>query len=318
MNTEPTWLLFLTSQTGQSSKLRMRLWRALKHIGAAILRDGVYLLPWREDLQKNLAAQVAAVREQGGSAYLLNVETFTPADTDALRGLFERSADYLPLFEALSRWHDELAQMNETQARRGLRQLQRELTALQAVDYFPGPDLARAQQLLAQTEMALNRRFSPHEPHAGKRVIEQRSAAEFKQCLWATRARLWIDRVASAWLIRRFIDTRARFVWLDDPAGCPADAIGFDFDGAEFSHVGELITFEVLLASFDLTGDPALTRLAALVHYLDVGGIAVAEAAGFEAILAGVRAYSRDDDELLAAMQPVLDALYSGFQQKLS
>jgi hypothetical protein len=296
----------------------MRLWRALKNLGAAVLRDGVYLLPWREDLQNHLSAQVAAVREQGGTAYLLSAATLSADDNAALRVLFERSADYLPLFAAFSRWHDEAAQMNETQTRRSLRQLQRETAALQAVDYFPGADLARAQQLLAQAEATLNRRFSPAEPQAADRAIEKRNIGEFQQRRWATRSHLWIDRVASAWLIQRFIDTQARFVWLDDPAGCPADAIGFDFDGAEFSHIGERITFEVLLASFELSGDAALSRLAALVHYLDVGGVAVAEAAGFEAILNGVREHSRDDEELLARMTLVLDALYTGFQQKFS
>ena len=121
--------------------------------------------------------------------------------------------------------------------------------------------------------------------------------------------------MASAWLIRRHIDPRANFFWLDFPADCPAEALGFDFDGAVFSHVGERVTFEVLLASFGLAADPGLARLAALVHHLDVGGAPVAEAAGFEAILAGLRAGCADDETLLAAATPVLDALQRRFSE---
>jgi hypothetical protein len=119
--------------------------------------------------------------------------------------------------------------------------------------------------------------------------------------------------VASAWLIRGFIDRDARFLWLKDPEDCPEEALGFDFDGAAFTHVGERVTFEVLLANFGLATDPGLLRLASLVHHLDAGGSPVAEAPGFEAVLAGLRERAPDDDALLAAATPVLDALYQHF-----
>jgi len=127
---------------------------------------------------------------------------------------------------------------------------------------------------------------------------------------------VWVDRVASAWLIRRFIDPDARFLWLQTPQDCPADAIGFDFDGAAFTHTGQRVTFEVLVASFALETDPALSRMGVLVHTLDVGGVPVPEAAGFEVILTGMRASGADDDQMLAAMMPVLDALYTAFGQE--
>jgi hypothetical protein len=126
---------------------------------------------------------------------------------------------------------------------------------------------------------------------------------------------MWVDRVASAWLIRHFIDHDATFVWLSRPADCPKDAHGFDFDGAEFTHVGERVTFEVLMHAFGLERDAGLARLAGLVHFLDVGGDAVPEAPGFEAVLAGLRESSGDDDALLSAATPVLDALYDHFSK---
>jgi hypothetical protein len=166
---------------------------------------------------------------------------------------------------------------------------------------------------LADAEAALNARFSPDEPHAARGHIPKRDKARYQSRTWATREKLWIDRVASAWLVRRFIDPKAKFRWLKNPKDCPKTALGFDFDGAEFTHTGARVTFEVLAASFALDNDPAIARLGALVHYLDVGGLAVAEAAGFAAIMAGARAQGSSDDELLRSMSAVLDALYASY-----
>ena len=137
--------------------------------------------------------------------------------------------------------------------------------------------------------------LSPDEPHAVAGVIERRHPSDYRQRLWATRRRPWVDRLASAWLIRRFIDPEARIQWLESPADCPGDALGFDFDGATFSHVGSRVTFEVLAASFGLDR-PAITKLGLLVHYLDVGGVQPPEATGVETVLAGLREMRQDDD----------------------
>jgi hypothetical protein len=145
--------------------------------------------------------------------------------------------------------------------------------------------------------------------------IARLDASSYQGRTWATRRRPWVDRVASAWLIQRFIDRDARFQWLSQPSDCPKGALGFDFDGAAFTHVGERVTFETLMASFDLEQDAALMRVAALVHQLDVGGEPVAEAAGFEAVLAGAHQRLDEDDALLAEMSKMLDSLYAYFQQ---
>ena len=311
------WLVFIMSQPGKSPTPRIRLWRLLKGLGAAVLRDGVYLLPQRAPLQQALEEQVQVVQTLGGAASLLAVEPLT--DTDAhFRTLFDRSADYAVLLSTLSHVRATLAEMTEAQARRALQQVRREYEALAAIDYFPGPAQGQTALALAEADAAVTRHFSPDEPqplHTGIRHLE-RTAYRGKR--WATRQRVWVDRVASAWLIRRFIDPDACFLWVRTPQDCPADAIGFDFDGAAFTHTDHRVTFEVLVASFDLATDPALTRLGVLVHALDVGGVPVPEAAGLEAILTGVRASCADDDQILAAMIPVLDALYAAFGQESS
>ncbi len=123
--------------------------------------------------------------------------------------------------------------------------------------------------------------LSPDEPHAAQRLISHLNLAAYRGRIWATRRHLWADRVASAWLIRRFIDHAAQFLWLDTPAQCPSDALGFDFGDATFTHVANKVTFEVLLASFGLENDIGLAKLAFLVHALDAGGPANPDALFF-------------------------------------
>lgn len=149
----------------------------------------------------------------------------------------------------------------------------------------------------------------------GPAYVEEPGVA-YRGRLWATRRRPWVDRLASAWLIRRFIDPDARILWLEQPQDCPDDALGFDFDGAAFSHVGSRVTFEVLATSFGLQ-HAAIARIGLLVHYLDVGGVQPPEAIGVETVLAGLRAAVADDDELLAAASTVFDGLLARFESEI-
>jgi hypothetical protein len=313
----PCWLLLITSQPGDVGAARVRLWRGIKGLGAAVLRDGVYLLPQRESLREALAEHAEAVRRQGGTAYLLELGRQDGVEA-GLRALFDRGDEYRDLIAAATALQREAEGDSEAGARRRLRKLRRDYAALVAIDYFPGAGQGAAARAIEAAEGAVNRRFSPDEPAPAAGPIERLDPAAYLGRTWGTRRRLWVDRVASAWLIRRFIDPDARFVWLDDLAGLSPEVVGFDFDGATFTHVGQRVTFEVLIASFGLEGDPGLTRLAELVHYLDAGGTPVAEAAGFEAILAGSRERCLDDDQLLAAMGPILDALYTAGRQALA
>jgi hypothetical protein len=136
--------------------------------------------------------------------------------------------------------------------------------------------------------------------------------ARYQKRTWATRKAPWVDRLASAWLIKRFIDRDARFVWIARPSECPKNALGYDYDGADFTHVKNRVTFEVLASSFGLDQDAALAAIGAAVHFLDVGGIPVPDAKMVEAMLKGAREKARSDDALLAEAMRVFDLLYSG------
>lgn len=292
--------LFVTLPTPQSAG-RMRVWRALRALGCATLRDGVFLLPEGEEPARALENVAQDVRGVEGTAVIHLLDGRDHAERTRLAALFDRGAEYAALLDALGK-----AAPADAKA---LRALRRELAALTAIDFFPGEAQRQAAAALAALEAAAG-----GEPADSRARIRRLASADFQGRCWATRKHLWVDRMASAWLIRRFIDRKAKFLWLDDPKKCPKQALGFDFDGAAFTHAGGLVSFEVLAASFGLDGDPALARIATIVHCLDVGGVPVAEAPGIEAVLAGLRAAADDDDKLLTAAGRVFDGLYQAFQ----
>jgi hypothetical protein len=312
-NTVNTWLLLIISLPSDSATARMRIWRALKSFGCVALRDGAYLLPNRDAQQQQLSDLAAETVREGGSAWLLTVHSQSASEGEAFRALFDRSAAWSEFAKTLTAAHRLLGSQPPQDINRALRKVRREYEAACAIDYFPNEASMAAETVWMDFLNAAESLLSPGEPHAVAAEIAPRDPAHYQGRTWATRRRLWVDRVASAWLIRRFIDPQAHFLWLDAPADCPPEALGFDFDHATFTHIGDRVTFEVLLASFALEQDRGLMRLGAMVHALDVGGGFVPEAAGFEAMLAGARQHADDDDQLLVAMGAVLDALYAHF-----
>lgn len=310
--TPSVWLLLVTNLPGRNQALRMRVWRALKAAGAGMLRDGVYLLPTSVAARRLLDEKAAEIQEGGGSAQVLPLASERTQQA-AFEALFDRSVEYAALLQRVAAFRRSLRKMAEPEARRQLAALKRDAASLGAIDFFPSDGKDALEQSLTGAEQDFTAKFFPDEPRAAQQKISRRTARDYQARLWGTRQRLWVDRVCSAWLIRRFIDSKATFVWLARTSDLPRGAVGFDFDGAEFTHVGDLVTFEVLLASFGLDRDEALQRIGAMVHGLDVGGLSAPEAPGFTAILAGARSKAADDDALIKAIFPILDLLYAGY-----
>jgi hypothetical protein len=304
---EPNWLTLVISLPTANATARMRVWRALKSAGCGVLRDGVYLLPQRDESERLLQELAEETRQSGGVAHLLSLASRDAEQEQSFRALFDRSAEYARLIEAVAQVNSQ----DPAVAAKRLKALRREFEAVAAMDFFPGEARAQAEAALAQAEAQL----FPDEPHPAQVAIQRLDRQRYQGRLWATRQHLWVDRMASAWLIQRFIDEQAQFRWLKKPEDCPKKALGFDFDGAAFTHVGNRVTFEVLLASFGLEDDPALKRIGTLVHYLDVGGIPVPEAVGLEAVLAGLRSSMPHDDALLAAASALFAGLYTNFTE---
>jgi len=304
------WSILIVTLPTQPNAVRLRIWRALKGLGCAALRDGAYLLP--EENAASLEPLAAEVREHGGTASVMTLSPRDEAQRVEILAQFDRGEGYMQWRETVTVLQSELDKLAETEARRRLRGVADALQALRRIDYYPGAAAEQAESHLLSLRRSFDSRFSKGEPQARQDDgIEHLETRKFQGKRWATRARPWVDRLACAWLIRRFIDSSAQIVWLADPAKAPRGVLGFDYDGARFTHVGNRVSFEVLAASFGLEADPKLRRIAAAVHYLDIGGIAVLEAAGLEAVLAGLREVHADDDPLQQAASAVFDALYA-------
>ncbi len=308
----PAWLLLLLTVQGQQSALRMRVWRALKSLGTAVLRDGVYLLPNRSTFLESLRALEREVAADG-SVQVLELDARDTQQQQKFEALFDRTADYQKLLGKIRATRKKQPKMNAAALSSAVSRLRREAESRAATDFFPGRAAEQTRRALEDLIAEANALLSPGEPHPVEGRIPKLNVAEYRGRTWATRKRPWADRLASAWLIRRFIDPEAHIVWLDKPEDCPQDALGFDFDGATFTHVSGRVTFEVLAASFGLDQDAGAEKIGQLIHYLDVGGVPVPEAAGFEAILRGARATFTDDDDLLRETEKLFNFLYGTF-----
>ncbi|MEO5882454.1 MAG: chromate resistance protein ChrB domain-containing protein [Caldimonas sp.] len=307
------WLVLTAALPSSPSGLRVRIWRALKATGCATLREGVYILPKAAASADELRTIEQAIRDGGADAHLLELQARDAAQEAGFRALFDRSELYADFAAALKEARKAIAAGTEPALRRLLRGLGQQLQSIRARDFFADQAAARAAEGFERLRLEVERKLSPGEPKGEKGSVQRLVASAFQGRTWATRKRPWIDRLATAWLVRRFVDQRARFVWLDDPKQCPKGAIGFDFDGARFTHVVDKVTFEVVALAFGFEHDPALRRLGELVHYVDVGGTPVDEAAGLETLVRGLQAQHGDDDDLLAAAGVLFDTLYAGF-----
>lgn len=308
------WLTLILGLPTANATARMRAWRALKASGAAVLRDGAYLLPDNPACREAMGAIERDILAVNGTAYLLPIDD---PEGERFIPLFERSADYARLLGEVDACHAGLGPENALTCTKQIRKLRKAFAQLASIDFFPGQAKKQLDDALQVLESAASRALCTDEPSSQDLPIELLDRRDYRGQLWATRQRPWVDRLASAWLIRRFIDPEARFVWLRSPEDCPAVALSFDYDGATFSHVGQRVTCETLITSFALA-EPGLQRVAALVHYLDVGGAQPAEAAGVERVLAGLRETLSDDDQLLNAASSLFDGLLAAFVKEQS
>jgi hypothetical protein len=295
----------------RNSTVRMRVWRALKSTGCGVLRDGVYVLPRGAPAAAAFPEVEAQVRSAGGFAMVVDLDFRAAPQLDHARKLFDRSEEYGALVARVQGAKASLAKQGKKAAETAVLRLRRSFEELAAIDFFPGEAKSQAGVAVEALEHEARQLHSRDEPRASRGKVKRADPRKYRGRVWATRKAPWVDRLASAWLIKRFIDKDARFEWIDSPRNCPRNAVGFDFDGAEFTHVGSRVTFEVLLASFGLEGDTGLAALGAAVHFLDAGGIPVAEARGLETILRGIAEKARSDDERVSKACGVFDYFHA-------
>jgi len=315
------WLIFVHQLPSQPSNLRVSTWRRLQQIGAIPLKQAVYALPDTPDAREDFEWLKTEVKAAGGDASVFAAGSVDAWADDELVEEFRRSRQESygelgrDIEEALKRAGSTRrpAGTRAPSVRRRLDIFRERLVALEKIDFFgsAGRDrvLTRLRQLEERTTGGKRPADRSPSPSSGQ-------AAGFHGRLWITRPRPGVDRMASAWLIRRFIDRQARFGFAPDRDAVPDHGVPFDMFGVEFSHQGDGCTFETLCRTFGID-DPAVARLAAIVHDLDLKDdrFGAPECGTVTAMIEGLQLAHHDDDVLLAQGMTLFDSLYRSFER---
>src|SRR5262245_24260614 len=190
------WVEVIISLPTENATERMRVWRALKTMGAAVLRDGVYVLPEQPDREEAFARLAAEIDAAGGSAHVLRVEARDRGQSEALHDLFDRTKEYSELAGEIASVRKAASAQDAVTLRRQMRVLRRQFEALAAIDFFPGEAKAQVGSALVEVEAAAEEILEPGEPRAAKGPILRLDRAQYKKRVWATRKAPWVDRLA--------------------------------------------------------------------------------------------------------------------------
>ena len=263
----------------------------------------MYVLPRSDEALEDFQWVANEIAADGGDATICSVTLLSGISDADLESLFraDRAADYLAIIQSAN-----AIAAGDTRSVDGLNVLRRRLAAVSALDFFDAPEKRDAERAIASAEARLRPADAADAGPHPSRALPQAA-------LWVTRRDVFIDRIASAWLIRRFIDpaARFRFVSASDYRHAPGE-LRFDMYRGEFTHVGDHCTFETLLHSFALGHDSALRAIGEVVHDIDCKDekFARAEAAGIAAVIQGIALASKDDEQRVELGAHVFDGLY--------
>jgi hypothetical protein len=304
------WLATITQLPTEDPVARMRVLRTLESLGAAVMREGVYLLPDTPANRQSLDSLADYIGKINGTANVLYVNAVSPEQQATFTRLFDRSARYDNLVKTVQSLRVGYGQSDPSAISRVVHKQRREFEAIAALDFFPNAARKLAEDALATAEAEVRRLLFP--AHAlptlapGEALLGR---------IWVTCKPLWADRLACSWLIRRFVDPEATLTWLEKTEALPPDSLGFGFEGAHFSNTATRVTFEEMLVKLDLAKNPALARIGSIVHFLEIRGTPVAEAAGVQTLLQGAQRRSNTEKELLAEAEKTFDLLYEAYYQ---
>ncbi len=302
------WLVLIASLPTEDPAARMRGLRTLESLGAAVMREGVYLLPETSVTRQGLEYLADYISRGVGSAQVLTVVPASEAQQQAFRKMFDRSARYTELLKVVGSLRSGFGIADPSSLLRVLHKKRHDFEAISALDFFTSELQERARAALADAEAEVHKLLFPAQTQASG-VPDQ----PMRRRIWATRKPAWADRLACAWLIRRFADPEGSVVWLEKNQECPANAVEFAFAGARFSNSATQVTFEVMLQHFGLASNAALVKISAIVHSLEARDTPVPEAAGVQMLLLGAARRSTSDDELLGEAEKTFDLLYEAY-----
>jgi hypothetical protein len=319
-SSEPRWLLLIHQIPPKPSYLRVKIGRRLQVLGAVPVKNSVYILPRSEQAFEDfqwVRREIVAGRGDASVCEVLFVDGLSDGGVEALFTA-AREADYEALTREARRLQDSRQPPRRHPATRkertsvALLRLRKRLGEVAAIDFFGAPGRDAVEGILAAVEAAL-RRSGAEAPSEGVTPL-----GEVRGRTWVTRTGVHVDRIASAWLIRRFIDPDARFKFVRGQDYAPAAGeLRFDMFQAEFTHEGGGCTFEVLLRRFGVR-EAALRQLAEIVHDIDLKDAKFSrpEAAGVGSLVAGIAMRHPDDDSRLRDGGAVFEALYEFFKRK--
>ena len=307
------WLLLIHQLPAKPAYARVKIWRRLKGLGAVTVKNSVYALPANAETQEDFAWLVKEIAELGGEAFVCEALLVDGISDGEVQALFDaaRDEDYGEISTAAR----ELAGTDATRAERTTQvaRLRKQLDEIVAIDFFGADGREPAEGLVSGLEAGLHREGDDVTATETKAVSDP-----LKGRMWVTRQGVQVDRIASAWLIRRFIDEAARFKFVAGTGYVPQQGeLRFDMFEGEFTHQGDRCTFEVLIAHAKLD-DPALTAIGEIIHDIDLkdGKYGREEVAGVRSLIAGIAASSPDDRQRLERGAVLLDDLYSSFAGK--
>ena len=314
------WLLLVHQLPAKPAYLRVKVWRRLQALGAVTLKNSVYALPAGEQTQEDLAWVLKEIIEGSGEGMICEARMVDGLSDQDMRDLFNtaRDADYAAIAKGARELEETLAGAADASARADvharLARLKAEAARVMEVDFFGTDGREAVDGLLGALEAQLREENSMETTAASN----QNAAGDtgLKGRVWVTRQGVHVDRIASAWLIQRFIDPTARFKFVVAKGYVPEpDELRFDMFEAEFTHEGDRCTFEVIRARLDLN-DPALVPIGEIIHDIDLkdGKFGREEASGIAHLIEGIRAAHDDDEQRLLRGAAVFENLYEYFR----
>jgi hypothetical protein len=317
-----SWLLLIHQLPAKPAYLRVKIWRRLQGIGAVAVKNAVHVLPMSEEAQEDFEWLLREIEEGGGEAFLCEARLIDGLSDQEIRALFDRArdADYAQVSKDARLMTKSLRPKAKTSAladaRAQVARLRKRLAEIVAIDFFGAIGRETAEGAIRTLEARLNEDADVR----GKDTAQ--SAARPPEALrnrtWVTREGVYVDRIASAWLIRRFIDPEARFKFVSGKGYRAKEGeLRFDMFEAEFTHEGDKCTFEVLLDRGGLK-DGALRAIAEIIHDIDLkdGKFGRTEVAGIRTLMEGIGAATQDDAQRLARGAEVFNDLYEYFRKK--
>jgi hypothetical protein len=312
------WLLLIHQLPAKPAYARVKVWRRLQALGAVTVKGAVYALPANAETQEDFAWLAKEIVESGGEAMICEASLVEGLSDHEMQGLFDqaRDEDYAKIAaearEIATRSREEASDRELAEMASQVARLRKQLDAVVAIDFFGANGRLAAQGLVSGLEAALQKEDAvpATEPAPAPGPLSNRT--------WVTRRGVQIDRIASAWLIRRFIDKAASFKFVPSSGYQPEPGeLRFDMFEGEFTHRGDRCTFEVLLGHAALS-DPALGAIGEIVHDIDLKDdkYGRAETAGVKSLIAGIATPGADDEQRLARGAVLLDGLYDSFALK--